>query len=206
MWQTSKGERVLKGAEAKLFASSVLFILDDLKNLPDMELELGSQVFDNLTIGQQVSVLGEVSHGLLCEKVSVIPLTAVNESCIAGVFNMVSDLVSMEIEEGFCSIRKLVAQTHSETLNNKINPKSNDLEEWHLGIISLSESILWDADYDEEAQIADLPPDEAKEVKSKIRTSDDYFAAIPVDLNEQEILKTTDRVYKLCRGYVQGHV
>ena len=58
MWRTQCGERILEGAEARVFAESLSSLLDNaiVDQFEDYESDVVG--FDNLTYGQKISVLG----------------------------------------------------------------------------------------------------------------------------------------------------
>ena len=86
MWRTSSGDRILEGAEAKVFAEALWEFIDEANVNPYDDDEFGIPVFDRLTYGQKVSALSIVGKGLLLPDVSPIPLTAVLEGTIAVIF------------------------------------------------------------------------------------------------------------------------
>jgi hypothetical protein len=65
MWRTELGYRILKGAEAKVFADALTDLLDEAIMGRLEDYELGIRCFDDLTFGQRISVLatGHISDG-----------------------------------------------------------------------------------------------------------------------------------------------
>lgn len=55
MWRTQYGDWILVGAEAKVFAKTLLDLLDEFDQC-DFEYELGIKCFDTLTAGQKISM------------------------------------------------------------------------------------------------------------------------------------------------------
>jgi hypothetical protein len=77
--------RELEGAEAVVFAEALLSLLDEAVQDQFDDYQLGISCFDNLTYGQQISVLVIVGNGLLRKDVAPVELTAVVEGAIAAV-------------------------------------------------------------------------------------------------------------------------
>jgi hypothetical protein len=91
MWRTGYGERTLEEAEAVVFAEALLSLLDEAVQDQFDDYQLGISCFDNLTYGQQISVLVIVGNGLLSKDVAPIELTAVVEGAIAAFFRHLSN-------------------------------------------------------------------------------------------------------------------
>ncbi len=58
MWRTQYGDRILEGAEAKVFAEALLNLLDEVTLCDFDDYELGIKCFDSLTYEQKISVVG----------------------------------------------------------------------------------------------------------------------------------------------------
>ena len=65
MWRTEYGDRILVGAEAKVFAKALSSLLDEAIMGTLDDYHLGIECFDNLTFGQRISVLAIIGNGLL---------------------------------------------------------------------------------------------------------------------------------------------
>lgn len=68
MWRTECGVRILKGAEAIVFAQALSGLLDEAVAGTLDDYQLGIRCFDDLTFGQKISVLATVGNGLLKER------------------------------------------------------------------------------------------------------------------------------------------
>jgi hypothetical protein len=64
MWRTPYGDRTLGGAEAIVFAESLLNLLAEVILCDFDDYELGIKCFDTLTFGQKISVLMTIVNGL----------------------------------------------------------------------------------------------------------------------------------------------
>ena len=189
MWRTSCGDRILHGAEARLFAEALLSLLDDVQMTPFDDYELGLSCFDNLTYGQKISVLAIVGNGLLRNDVPAVPLTAVLEGAIAAVFQHLRDCVAFETDESDMGTdwRQWIAAALGELEAEDVpEPTCADKDEWDIAIQELWDCILWDADYEDGDLYLDQPPDLAMELRNQMRIPDDYFAAIADDLTEEQ--------------------
>jgi hypothetical protein len=184
MWHTSHGGRTLCGAEARLFAKALLSLLDEAHTDQLYDYDLDLPCFDNLTYGQKVSVLSIIGNGLLRDDVPVVPLTAVLEGGIAAVFQHLRNSVRVEIDmpELGTSWREKIGTTLREMEGEDVPvPTCEDEDEWDIGILELSDTILWDADYEDGDLYLDRPPEEAGELRKEMRIPDDYFAAVADD-------------------------
>ena len=116
MWRTQCGERILKGAEARVFAESLSTLLDNaiMDQFEDYESDVAC--FDNLTYGQKISVLATIGNGLFRKDVASVDLTAVVEGAIGAVFQYLKDMIVSEIDmsEGETYWRELVVAARKE--------------------------------------------------------------------------------------------
>src|SRR5512136_1940533 len=189
MWRTSCGERTLHGAEARLFAATLLSLLGEAHTDQLYDYDLGLSCFDNLTYGQKVSVLSTVANGLLREDVLAVPLTAVVEGAIAAVFQHLMNSVDCEIGEPHMgnSWRQMIVAARKEIEGDEVTEATcEDHGEWDIEIQELSGYILWDADYESDDFFLDRPPEEARELRKQMLIAEDYFAAIANDLSEEQ--------------------
>ena len=206
MWWTSNGERILEGAEAKVFAEALWDLLDE-SNLNEFDdYHLGVKAFDQLTYGQKVSVLSIVGNGLLRKDVPRVELTAVLEGGLAAVLEHLKIMIIIEIDEPDLGTnwRELVFTVRKGAEGEDIPPVTcTDPKEWDIEIECLAEDILWDADYDDADIYMDQPPEKAEWLKSMARISDNYFLAIADDLNEEQTDEKLVDLRKLCWAIVE---
>ena len=200
MWHTSHGDRALHGAEARLFAETMLSLLDEAQSDHLYDYDLVA-CFDNLTYGQKISVLTVIGNGLLREDVPAVPLVAVMEGGIAAVFQHLRNSVIFEIDEPDMGNpwRKMIVAARKEMEVEEVpEPACKDQEEWDFEIQELSDYVLWDADYECDDLFLDRPPDEARELRDAMRIPDDYFAAIADDLTERRIEAKLAELRAVC--------
>ncbi len=202
MWHTNAGERVLEGAEARLFSEALLDLASNVKVFED-DYEVGLNVFDRLTHGQKVYLLSVIAAGLLKADEPVRKLTAPVEGAIAAVFAHIKDSVAVEIDmpEIGNNWRELIlAARRQHGAEELLDLDCQDLTEWGFEIDELSELILWDADYESEDLYLDKPPEHAQAIKYLMRISDEYFMEIPDDLKPEEIEAAMAEIKRVCQS------
>jgi len=207
MWRTQCGERILEGAEARVFAESLSTLLDNaiMDQFEDYESDV--ECFDNLTYGQKISVLVAIGNGLLRKDVASVDLTAVVEGAIGAVFQYLKDMIVFEIDmsEGETYWRKLVVAARKELEGENIPaPSCTDIEEWDLEVEVLTDRILWDRDYEDDRTYADHPPEMTKFLKYMVRIPDDYYTAIADDLTDDKAAAGIKELKKLCDSLMES--
>jgi hypothetical protein len=106
MWHTSRGDRTLSGAEAKLVAQAVDTMVDALLMHVDDDLETdghgvcqsGIAVFDALSPSQRIALLYDVTRHLLTATEATLSLSATSEAAVAAIFIEIRDQVAIEID------------------------------------------------------------------------------------------------------------
>ena len=200
MWWTPLGERILVGAEARLFADCVYDLLEDPKLGEPNDYVVGVDVFDRLTYGQKIGVLSSVTQALLRPEVPRPELTAVLEGTVAAVFRHLLELVEIEIDLDFVDSRTLITEALRETERTDVpDARCQDIEEWEFQVLFLSDRILWDADYEAGGNFEDQAPQNAASLKALMGIEDDYFVAVASDLRDQDIPAVRDTLRALCR-------
>lgn len=201
MWQTTYGERTLEGAEAVLFAETLLNMLDGIKRSPFDSYYTGVEIFDRLTLGQKISVLSIVGNGLLRKDVPSIEIMEVVEGTIAAVFEHLINLIGVEIEEsesGFGWREKVIAARMATGGRDITESTCDDLEVWIVEVESLAEVILWDTYYDVEHLYLDYPTKDFKCLKRPAAISGNYYCGVVDDLSEQDIDGKLKEIRDLC--------
>ncbi|MFC1634882.1 hypothetical protein ACFL5Z_08570 [Planctomycetota bacterium] len=212
MWRTERGDRTLEGAEAKLFAETLLSLLDWAVSRRLDYYESGVESFDSLTFGQRISALAVIGNGLLRKDTPLVRLTAVLEGTIAAVFEFLERSIYYEINspESDTSWRELVVAARIETEPEEAtkmdipNPTCTDINTWKLEVESLSDRILFDTDYEDSKLYIDFPPEKSKELLDWMDIDDDYFTAIADDLTDEQAQETIRELQKLSRSIVKS--
>ena len=159
------GDRILEGAEAKVFAEVLSSLLDEAIMGTLDDYELGIKCFDTLTFGQKISVMATIGNGLLRKDVPVVDLTAVVEGAIAAVFKHLKNSIVFEIDEpeSRTNWRALVVAARKEMEGEHIPPATcNDIKEGEIEVEELADRILWDADYEDDYIYMDHPPEKTQ--------------------------------------------
>jgi hypothetical protein len=174
MWWTPDGERVLRGREAALFREALGVLTDFVRDDDKGDLcQFRISAFDSLQRSQKLVVLAEVGAALLREEEPAPTLTAVREATVAMVYELVRDMVQLEIDDpqatgGRPTWRELVLGACRERRiedDSLPSPDCKDLEEWDLLIQCLADGVLWDDDWKCEAVHLDADPKTSRAMK-----------------------------------------
>jgi hypothetical protein len=206
MWRTDRGERILKGTEAIVFAEALSGLLDEAVSGTLDDYDLGIRCFDDLTFGQRISALATIGNGLLREDVPLVDLTAVVEGAIAAVFQHLKYEIIYEIDEPECPRpwRKWVVAARKEEQADDIPaPTCIDTEEWDFQVERLIDRILWDRDYEDDHIYMDHPPEKTQWLKNMARIPDNYYTAIADDLTDEEAQAQIKELRKLCDSIIK---
>jgi len=190
MWHTADGDRVLRGAEAKVFAESLLDLAH--KQLVE-DYCTGIPVFDSLTYPQKITILSQVAHALFREEVPMPELTAVLEGAVGAVFQTLRTLVEEEVAfpDHDKSLRDLVSRAcRGLGVEEVPRPSHRGIEDWRFCVDCLHDAILWDNDYLGESIFMDLPPEQSRALKQKMDVSDGYFLAVAPDPTPKQMTAT----------------
>ena len=206
MWRTDHSDRILEGAEAKVFAEALSSLLDEF-DFCDFEYELGIKCFDNLTVGQKIYVLTTIGNGLFRKDVEPVALTAVLESGIGAVFKHLYNNITIEIDmpELKSDWRKLLVTARKEMEAEEIpEPTCEDYDEWDIEVDELANAILWDRDYEDGDIYMDHPPEKTEWLKYMARIPDNYYTAIADDLTDEEAQVKIKELRKLCNSVIKA--
>src|SRR3712207_4241838 len=90
MWRTPFGERVLEGAEGRLFRDALVYLVDYVEMAIEADdgdsCSVGVMAFDDMSAVQQMAMLEAVGLALLRRNIAAPAHTAVNEATIAAVY------------------------------------------------------------------------------------------------------------------------
>lgn len=206
MWNTSKGKRTLKGAEAALFAEGLLTLIDDSSVWDFEDYPMGIKAYDTLTPGQMVFALWTIAHGLLDDDVEPINHTAALEGAIAAVFNQIKDRIQVELEDsgfGFDWRHMVLAARKAAQAEDVAPLECSDHDAWEFEIDKIEDSILWDNDFDTNDLAMDLPPEKADQFRTLMGIPDHYALTIPEDLDPEQMTATLADIRELC-SHVTG--
>ena len=209
MWHTADGDRVLRGAEAKVFAESLLDLAQN-ELVEDGDYCTGIPVFDSLTYPQKITILCQVAHALFREEVPMPELTAVLEGAVGAVFRVLHCLVEEEVEtvpDSDKSLRNLVSRACRDLGVEEVpRPSHRGIEDWRFCVDCLHDAILWDIDYLGESIFTDLPPEQSRALKQNMCVSDGYFLAIAPDPTPKQMAGLFAVLTSLCQEVAEsGH-
>jgi len=208
MWWTPDGERVLRGRESALFREALGVLADYVRDDQEGDLcQSGISAFDSLQRSQKLAILAEVGAALLREETPSLPLTAVREATVAVVYELVRDMVQLEVDDpevagGSPAWRELVlGACHERHVADELpSPDSEDLDEWDLLIQYLAERVLWDDDWKGEAVHLDADPKTSRAMKKLLGIDKDYYVDVPPDPSEAELEEIISMLYAITRG------
>jgi hypothetical protein len=206
MWWTPEGERVLQGAEARLFREALGMIVDMVRDDDNEELwQFGAPPFDKLQPNQKLAVLAEVGSALLQENQPMPRLTAVLEAAVGAVYETIMLMVEMEIdqpaeERESPTWRELVLAACAERgVEELLDPASEEIDEWDLLICCLTDAVLWDEDWRDSESLLDADPKASQTVKKLLGIDEDYYVAVPPDPTEKEMGRIRATLRKLTQ-------
>ena len=207
MWWTPDGERVLHGREAALFRESLGVLTDFVHDDEQGDLcQFGISIFDDLQRSQKLAMLAEIGTALLREETPSPALTAVREATVAVVYEMIRDVVQLEIDDpqaagGSPAWRELVlgACRDGQLADDLPSPDSEDRDEWDFLIQCLADRILWDADWNGEGAHLDADPKTSRAMKKLFGIDKDYYVDVPPDPSDAELEEIISTLYALAR-------
>jgi hypothetical protein len=200
MFWTSAGERILIGAEAKLFRYGLLRAVDEL-TLPGGDTELGIGSFDRMTLGQRLTGLYTAASALLDEQAPVLKLTQPIEASVAAVYNVIAVDAAIEAEyddPGLAAIRTLIAEAMREANFEEVpDPQCSDPGEWQLSVDCLRDLVQFDDDFEDFDDLTDQPPEVKAAAESFLGIDPEYFSHILDDPPDGEIPALVKKLQRL---------
>lgn len=205
MWHTPLGERTIVGAEASLLREAIGSLWDDIESeIDDPNLgvtELGVQLFDELAAMQKLAMLAEVGEALLKETPTHPELTSINEAAIAAIYLHIEHSLDYELDlEKSIDQEILTAEHRSHTWRGLLLAAADqigrgplrpgepvltvdcrDRMEWMAIVEMLTDSVLWDLDYEDSESYVDKSQEEAEFLMNVMSIDGNYFRAIPPD-------------------------
>ncbi|TWU00999.1 UPF0158 family protein [Stieleria varia] len=232
MYETTYGDRVLRGAEARLIAHAAWRFTDDLRNhVPSdgrADMNRGdSVIFEALSPEQKIVMIDRVTLYLLDETVDAPPCTALLDATIAALYRQVYDSVNIEIDLDHTSStsgpegtleREQVIEAYLVNADvedpdfEAPDPECQDLSIWQGIIDSLRDRVLQDEDWLLESPLMDIDPDESHAVRQIAGIDRDYFTDIAPDADvEQAALAWSNMLKRLTGERVEtwrfgGHI
>ena len=193
MWWTPDGERILQGAEARLFREALGMIVDMVRDDAEGLWQFGAPPFDKLQPNQKLAVLAQVGTALLCKDQPMPRLTAALEAAVGAVYEATRILVEMEIDQApewreSPSWRELVlAVCRERGIEDLLDHECEDLDEWEVLVSCLADGVLWDEDWRDSESLMDADPRASRAVKELMGIDEEYYIAVPPDPNDKEM-------------------
>lgn len=209
VYNTPNGERILLGAERRLFEESLGMIVDDL-SVGDGEF--GVVGFDELQWGQKLFALYRAGRALLQPDEPAPEITAFLAAAVATVYQHVQAMIEQEIDDpAFApsppSWRELVieAARESDSLERLPRPTSRNKDEWEVAVECLADNVLRDRDFELGVHL-DADPAESRKVKALMGVSENYYTAVPYDPPDDQLNLYIDALKGLTpRGRGEYH-
>ncbi|HWB12715.1 MAG TPA: hypothetical protein VG826_26050 [Pirellulales bacterium] len=221
MWRTPEGERVLKGAEARLVRaslSSVVAMLEEdldaaqwLDDEEDWPTAFGVPLFDELETAQRLVLLADVGRAMFNPRVPWSRHTAMAEAAVYVLYENIVDKIGIEIARQVkhgCELRKwrrmvLAAcrqwdfDEDCDDIGGEVDAgipdlDSTDVGRWSDEVFALADLVFWDRDWEMTDVFLDAPPDVAANVRRQVGIDDDYFVAV-APLATKRRLRTAQR-------------
>ena len=207
MWWTPDGERILQGAEARLFREALGMVVDMVRDDHEGLWQFGAPPFDNLQPNQKLAVLAQVGTALLREDQPMPRLTAVLEAAVGAVYEAIRLMVEMEIDQPAEVARVAdmartgagrLPGTGSRGTSRSRNPKiSTNGRSWS---VAWRTECFWDEDWRDDESLLDADPKASGAVKKLLGIDEDYYVAVPPDPTDEEM----EGVWATLRGLTRG--
>ncbi|MBY0527466.1 MAG: hypothetical protein K2R98_28980 [Gemmataceae bacterium] len=211
MWYTSDGDRVMRGAEWRLFQLALSSLWDEVEeSFDDPSLcETGVRTFDDLQPNQKLAMLALVGQAMHDATLPSPDLTAHTEGTAAAIFDHILHSIEMEMDfqdepdNQFATYwRDLVLDAARETEvdcegDPFPEPRCTDLGEWDCLIEGLSSRIFWDADYDMGREFLDADPEECRAKLIAMNIDPEYFTAVAPDPPDEQLDQIREQLRQL---------
>jgi hypothetical protein len=214
MWATESGERVLQGAERRVFVKAVGLLANWLDEFDktDTRLETGAHLFDSLAIEQKFAMLDLVASALLRADVPAPTLTAVREATIGAVYRYLIALIEIEIDNSEVELRPLIlaaVRERAEAQEFRFDESedgggtlpeetSASRDEWAELVELLSMEVLWDTDWDLPPGVLDMPPEQKRKWSKDYMIDRDYFTDVALDPSPADLTAVKRRLSHLA--------
>lgn len=200
MWE-SRGRTpfVLKPKHAALFRVAAIMLSDEVGwDERDETSGVDVTIFDGLTQGQKQAAILIVSRALLDPEVKAPAVNAALAGTLVAVYVQLKACVEVEIDVGRQTfLRGLILEAldeihfwtepntfakQAEKARARPAAESDRFEDWSFFVLDvLLREVLDDDDYSHHAQLMDLPPDRAAELKRQLNIDPDYFVDVVED-------------------------
>jgi len=156
-WNTSRGNRILKGKEAKLFINVFMLIMDRIDMMGEYFYNTEICEFNNITHNQKFVIFKEILIGLFFESELYVDLNQYNECAIYYVFNTLFEEVDdveyfenvwgQDVIDAYNEVWPLENVEDDDDDNDRPYIGCLDKEIWESAVIFLKEQVLYDEDF-----------------------------------------------------------
>lgn len=183
-WHAQAGQLVLEGDEARLFREAILYMGDIIEGAveDDESFFEGAELFDRMTRTQQIASLEVVARYLYHKTAECLPLTAWSEATLASILQVIRMFIEAELDEGADNSQRQVILSVLAPVEDLGD--INDTEQWQWLLDAYEDRFLWDTDHEDD-QLNDLPPEHADKIRAMMSIDDEYYTAIPPDLEHE---------------------
>lgn len=194
MWHTPEGDRVLRGAEAKLIKAAITGVVELILEERGMFMDqwkYGVRLFDELEPSQRLATLDRVATYLLTDTPECLDLCASYEAAVGALFEHIRVELVWEADGVFGDSTRweeVFTAAYQEYVADE--PEDDDMpglgdESWgknvDLQLEMLADRILWDRDYEMFDQFMDAPPEKGELIKEIMGIDSEYFATAAID-------------------------
>lgn len=212
MWNTAVGVRIVTGAEAAPLRDAVSVIVEAIHNEAcdySRSYLTGVSLFDSLTWTQRLTLLEQVTAGLLLTPCEVAKPSALHDAAIGAIYRVLEDQIGAEIDrrDGF-HWRKTVRDAYRSCfeaeagdeyyLPARIGDQRHD--RWEYVVEQLFDRILQDRDYEVASAFLDLDPDQAASLREVLGIDDTYYSNAGEDISPQNAETVFARIRTLIVG------
>lgn len=200
MWPTTRGMRILKGAEARLALGAIGMMVDRL--VAEARSETGTNAwgidwFDQWEVGQRIWLLEQVTTTFLTE--AALEPAAIFDATVDTIFLEVHELITLEIDEpdlieGRSWREDLNAALSQHATRAGEDPLSRDGAAWARAAARLSDEILGVRNYQRAEAFRDQDYARTVTFLRDRGLPEDYLSRIPPLRSVEQTQLSIDRI------------
>ncbi|MEO1527793.1 MAG: hypothetical protein AAFX06_20375 [Planctomycetota bacterium] len=200
MWPTTRGARVLQGAEARLMLGTLGMMVDRLVAEARSETERiawGIDWFDQWDVGQRLWLLEQVTNALFGKR--VLDPAAIFDATVDTLFLELRELVDLEIDdphlvEGRSWRADLLAALGQLSVPHDMEEQSVELADWSRWIATLADEILGARNYTRAETFRDQDFSKTQAFLVDRGLPEDYLSRMPPLRSVDETQLSIDRI------------
>lgn len=200
MWPTTRGTRILDGAERRLILGAIGMMVDRLVGEARKETDSvawGIDWFDQWEVGQRLWLLETVTSALFAS--TVVEPAAIFDATVDTIFLEIRELIEMEIEEpnlieGRSWRSDLNAATQQHLGQSQVDVSSGDRGAWSKAAGALSDEILGVRNYQRAESFRDQDYAQTLRFLRDRGLPEDYLSRMPPLRTVDETQLSIDRI------------